>query len=96
MSIDPGTAIILAYVLVSMGVIIASLLAALVIGSFIDRLRERRRRQRRAQEADTGIGSAKYRTIETHREHLMDKLQIRSLAGLIKYAIREGLTSLDT
>jgi DNA-binding NarL/FixJ family response regulator len=36
------------------------------------------------------------KTIGTHREHLMDKLQIRSLAGLIKYAIREGLTSLDT
>ena len=52
MSIDPGTAIILAYVFVSMGVIIASLLAALVIGWFVDRLRDRRRRQRRAQEAD--------------------------------------------
>jgi hypothetical protein len=31
MSIDPGTAIILAYVLVSMGVIITSLMAALAI-----------------------------------------------------------------
>jgi hypothetical protein len=35
MTIDDGTAIVLAYVLVSMGVIIAFLLAAFVIGWFI-------------------------------------------------------------
>ena len=35
------------------------------------------------------------KTIGTHREHLRAKLQIHSLAGLIKYAIREGLNSLD-
>ena len=52
MSIDSGTAIILAYVLVSMGVIIASLLAMLAIGWFVDRLRERRRKPRRAEDAD--------------------------------------------
>ena len=45
MNIDSGTAIVLVYVLVSMGVIIASLLAALATGWFIDRLRERRSRQ---------------------------------------------------
>lgn len=33
------------------------------------------------------------KTIGTYREHLMDKLGIRSIAGLTKYAIREGLTS---
>jgi len=38
MTIENGTAIVLAYVLVSMGVIIAFLLAALVIGGFIGRL----------------------------------------------------------
>ena len=48
MTIDGGTAIILAYVLVSIGVIIASLLAARPIGWFIDRLRERRHGQRAA------------------------------------------------
>jgi biotin transporter BioY len=42
MTIENGTAIVLAYVLVSMGVIIAFLLAAFVIGWFIGRLRERR------------------------------------------------------
>ena len=42
MTIENGTAIVLAYVLVSMGVIIAFLLAAFVIGWFIGRLRQRR------------------------------------------------------
>ena len=34
------------------------------------------------------------KTIETHRQHIMDKLNIHSLAELIKFAIREGYTSL--
>jgi len=46
MSIEGGTAIVLACVLVSMGVIIAFLLAAFVIGRFIGWLRQRRREQR--------------------------------------------------
>jgi hypothetical protein len=46
MIIEGGTAIVLAYLLVSTGVIIAFWLAALVIGSFIGRLRLRRREQR--------------------------------------------------
>ena len=33
-------------------------------------------------------------TIETHRKQIMDKLEIRSVAGLTKYCIREGLTTL--
>jgi DNA-binding NarL/FixJ family response regulator len=33
------------------------------------------------------------KTIGTYREHLMEKLDIHSIAGLTKYAIREGLTS---
>jgi hypothetical protein len=40
MTIEGGTAIVLTYVLVSMGVIIAFWLAALVIGWFIGRLRQ--------------------------------------------------------
>jgi DNA-binding NarL/FixJ family response regulator len=35
------------------------------------------------------------KTVETHRQHLMDKLEIYSVAELTKFAIREGLTSLD-
>ena len=36
------------------------------------------------------------RTVETHRRRIMDKLAIRSVAGLTRYAIREGITSLGT
>jgi DNA-binding NarL/FixJ family response regulator len=35
------------------------------------------------------------RTVEAHRMQLMEKLNIRSVAELTKYAIREGLTTLD-
>jgi hypothetical protein len=45
MTMEGGTAIVLAYVLVSMGVIIAFLLAAFAIGWFVGRLRQRRREQ---------------------------------------------------
>lgn len=34
-------------------------------------------------------------TVETHRRQIMDKLGLRTIAELTKYAIREGLTSLD-
>ena len=32
-------------------------------------------------------------TVETHRRHLMEKLDLHSVAELTKYAIREGLTT---
>lgn len=35
------------------------------------------------------------KTIETHRQQIMSKLKIHSIAGLTKYAIREGLTSAE-
>lgn len=35
------------------------------------------------------------KTVETHRRQIMTKLGIFSLAGLIKFAIREGLVSLE-
>lgn len=34
-------------------------------------------------------------TVETHRRQIMDKLGLRTVAELTKYAIREGLTSVD-
>lgn len=34
------------------------------------------------------------KTIDSHREHIMEKLDIHNIAGLTKYAIREGLTFL--
>jgi len=33
------------------------------------------------------------KTVETHRAQLMERLQIRDIAGLVKYAIRSGLAS---
>jgi DNA-binding NarL/FixJ family response regulator len=35
------------------------------------------------------------KTVETHRRQIMDKLGIYNIAGLIKYAVREGLASLE-
>ena len=35
------------------------------------------------------------RTIEKHRGHIMEKLDIHSIAELTKFAIREGITSFD-
>ncbi len=35
------------------------------------------------------------KTIETHRQQIMNKLDIHSVAELTKYAVREGLTSLE-
>ncbi len=39
-----------------------------------------------------GIG---VRTIETHRERIMDKLNIHTVAGLTQFAIRNGVISLE-
>jgi DNA-binding NarL/FixJ family response regulator len=35
------------------------------------------------------------KTIETHRKNIMDKLDIHNIAELTKYAVREGLTSIE-
>lgn len=35
------------------------------------------------------------KTVETHRSRIMEKLDIHSIAELTKYAVREGLTSLE-
>jgi DNA-binding NarL/FixJ family response regulator len=39
-----------------------------------------------------GVG---VRTIETHRERVMNKLDIHSVAGLTKYAISNGIAKLE-
>ena len=39
-----------------------------------------------------GVG---VRTIETHRERIMDKLNIHTIAGLTKYAVAKGLVGLQ-
>jgi len=35
------------------------------------------------------------KTVETHRRQLMDRLQIHSIAGLVRYALRSGLIHLE-
>ncbi len=35
------------------------------------------------------------KTIETHRQHIMEKLHINSVAGLTRFAIKEGLIKLE-
>jgi two-component system, NarL family, response regulator NreC len=42
---------------------------------------------------DLGVST---KTIETHRRRVMEKLNVNSIAELTKYAIRAGLTSLET
>ena len=36
------------------------------------------------------------KTVATHREHVMRKLRVGSVAELTRYALREGLSSMDT
>jgi two-component system nitrate/nitrite response regulator NarL len=42
--------------------------------------------------ASLGIG---VRTVETHRERIMQKLNVHNMAGLIKFAIAHGIASLE-
>lgn len=35
------------------------------------------------------------KTVETHRAQLMERLQIRNVPGLVKFAVRHGLVDLD-
>lgn len=39
--------------------------------------------------------SVSVKTVETHRRNIMEKLNLHSVAELTKYAIREGVTSVD-
>jgi DNA-binding NarL/FixJ family response regulator len=42
-----------------------------------------------------GLLFVSVKTVETHRQQIMDRLNIHSIAALTKYAIREGLTFLE-
>jgi DNA-binding NarL/FixJ family response regulator len=70
-------------------------------GSMTPRLSDREREvlQLMAEGNGTKESAAKLhlspKTVETHRQHLMDKLGMYSVAELTKFAIREGLTTLD-
>ena len=42
-----------------------------------------------------GLLHVSVKTVDVHRKNALDKLDLESIAELTKYAIREGLTSLD-
>lgn len=42
-----------------------------------------------------GMIDVSVKTVETHRQNVMTKLNLHSVAELTKYAVREGLTSLE-
>jgi DNA-binding NarL/FixJ family response regulator len=46
------------------------------------------------KEAAAALGVS-IKTVETHRRNIMEKLNLQSVAELTKYAIREGLTSVN-
>lgn len=46
------------------------------------------------QQMATSLGLS-IKTIETHRAQLMDRLNIRDVAGLVRYAVRAGLIAAD-
>lgn len=62
-------------------------------------LREREVLQLIAEEKCTkeiaAILNISVKTVETHRQHIMHKLKIDNVVGLTKYALSEGMTSLD-
>ena len=70
-------------------------------GSALARLSEREREvlQLMAEGHATAAIAARLhvsrKTVETHRKHIMLKLELHSIAELTKFAVREGLTSLD-
>jgi two-component system response regulator NreC len=81
-------------------------LGAEIAGSLVDNLATSHRLTKREMEVLQLIGNGiptkeiaaklqiSVKTVETHRKQIMDKLGIRTVAGLTKYCIREGLISL--
>jgi len=49
---------------------------------------------RSTRDIATALGVS-VKTVETHRAHLMERLDIRDVAGLVRYAIRTGLVKPD-
>lgn len=69
--------------------------------SAFDRLSPREREvlqliaEGRSTKEVAALQSVSVKTVETQRKQIMDKLDLHSVAELTKYAIREGLTSLE-
>jgi DNA-binding NarL/FixJ family response regulator len=43
----------------------------------------------------SGVLNVSVKTVEVHRSNIMNKLKLRNIADLTKYAIREGLTKIN-
>ena len=69
--------------------------------AFIERLTPRQREilqlvaERHSTKDIAGILSISIKTVETHRAQLMERLDIHDVPGLVRFAIRAGLVSLD-
>ena len=88
---------------------LCSMISGVVIRDYVQRLRkgkptllslrEKSILQLLAEGHNTKETAAKLKvsikTVESHRQHIMAKLNIFNIAELTKYAIREGITSLD-
>lgn len=57
----------------------------------LQQLTEGRTTKETASDLDVSV-----KTVETHRRNIMEKLDLHSVAELTKYAIREGVASLET
>ena len=70
-------------------------------GASIDRLTPRQREilqliaERHSTKDIAGILNISIKTVETHRAQLMERLGIHDVPGLVRFAIRAGLVSLD-
>ncbi|MNC20819.1 putative transcriptional regulator [compost metagenome] len=51
-------------------------------------------RGKSTREIATGLGLS-IKTVETHRSQIMKRLQIHDVAGLVLFAVREKIISLD-
>ena len=49
----------------------------------------------KSNKAIASILNVSQKTVETHRHHIMNKLDIHDIAGLTKFAIRTGLVALE-
>jgi DNA-binding NarL/FixJ family response regulator len=69
--------------------------------AWIERLTPRQREilqlvaERHSTKDIAGILSISVKTVETHRAQLMERLDIHDVPGLVRFAIRAGLVSLD-